>query len=209
MHVASSGREVPTDITVMAMNFSDRWSLSAMFAAEFTKSLPPPTRAAMPPIIIRTATVVGYCFVGCSCSVSVTFWLSWLNEVQIYHVNIARSRMPSICPRRSSPMPNRLFFIPSIIRSPVTAILSGMSFLRFLLVMTRGVISAVIPRIIMVLNIFDPMTFPMAMSALCWNADMKLTTISGVDVPIPTMVSPMRNSLIPDFLATLEEPSTR
>jgi hypothetical protein len=37
---------------------------------------------------------------------------------------------------------------------------------------------------------------------------MKLTTISGVDVPIPTIVSPMTNSLIPNFFAMLEEPST-
>ena len=40
-------------------------------------------------------------------------------------------------------------------------------------------------------------------------ADMKLTTISGVDVPMPTIVSPIMNSLRPNFLAILEEPSTR
>ena len=86
--------------------------------------------------------------------------------------------------------------------------LRGMSFLRLLLVMVRGAIKAVIPRIIMVLKMLEPTMFPMAMSALPWNDERKLTTISGVEVPMPTIVSPITNSLSPNFLAMLEEPST-
>ena len=75
------------------------------------------------------------------------------------------------------------------------------------LVSGSGRIRAVIPRIIIVLNILDPMMFPIAMSELPLKAEMKLTTISGVDVPIPTIVSPMTNSLIPNLLAMFDEPS--
>ena len=75
-------------------------------------------------------------------------------------------------------------------------------------VITSGEISAVMPSIMHVLNIFDPTTLPMAISALPWNDDMKLTTISGDDVPMPTIVSPIMNSLSPNRLAMLEDPST-
>ena len=88
-------------------------------------------------------------------------------------------------------------------------ILRGISFLRLLFVITSGVINAVIPRIIIVLKILEPTMFPIAMSAFPWKDDMKLTTISGVDVPMPTIVRPMMNSLRPNFFAMLDEPSTR
>ena len=55
----------------------------------------------------------------------------------------------------------------------------------------------------------EPTRLPMAISALPWNEERKLTTISGVDVPIPTIVRPIMNSLKPNFLAMLDEPSTR
>ena len=84
-----------------------------------------------------------------------------------------------------------------------------MNSFRFLFVMTRGLIIAVVPRIRRVLNIFDPIIFPTAISALPWAADMKLTTISGADVPMPTIVRPMTNSLIPVLRAMADDPSTR
>ena len=68
---------------------------------------------------------------------------------------------------------------------------------------------AVRPRIANVLNMFEPTIFPTAISASPLKADMKLTTISGVDVPMPTIVSPITNSLKPERLAILEAPSTR
>ena len=68
---------------------------------------------------------------------------------------------------------------------------------------------AVHPRIISALNIFEPNTFPTAMSALPLMAEAKLTTISGVDVPIPTMVIPIMKSERPAFFAIALAPSTR
>ena len=116
---------------------------------------------------------------------------------------------PSTRESMSLPVRNMVPLIPSSMRRTVTPILRGMSLFRLLLVMVRGAIRAVTPRISMVLNMLDPTMLPMAMSALPWNADRKLTTISGVDVPMPTMVSPMTNSLSPNRRAMLEEPSTR
>ena len=75
--------------------------------------------------------------------------------------------------------------------------------------MVSGAISAVTPKIINVLKIFEPTTFPIAISALPWIAESMLTTISGAEVPIPTMVTPIMNSLRPNFLAMLDAPSTR
>ena len=91
----------------------------------------------------------------------------------------------------------------------VTIILRGMSFLRLLLVIVSGAIKAVTPRIIAVLKMFEPTMLPIAISAFPWMADMKLTTISGAEVPMPTIVTPMMNSLSPNLLAMLDAPSTR
>ena len=88
-------------------------------------------------------------------------------------------------------------------------IFNGMSFFRLLLVIVSGAMMAVTPRISIVLKIFEPTMFPIAMSALPCKEERKLTTISGVDVPIPTIVRPITNSLIPNFFAMLDEPSTR
>ena len=94
-------------------------------------------------------------------------------------------------------------------RRMVTIILRGMSFLRLLLVIVSGAIKAVTPRIIAVLKMFEPTMLPIAISAFPWMADMKLTTISGAEVPMPTIVTPMMNSLSPNLLAMLDAPSTR
>ena len=84
-----------------------------------------------------------------------------------------------------------------------------MSFLRLPEVMGMGRSSAVMPRISSVLKILEPMTLPMEISAFPCTAPMKLTTISGADVPIPTMVRPMTNSLRPNLRAMEEAPSTK
>ena len=68
---------------------------------------------------------------------------------------------------------------------------------------------AVIPKIIRVLNMLEPNTFPTAMSAYPFIAEAKLTTISGVDVPIPTMVIPIIKSESPARFAIWLAPSTR
>ena len=87
--------------------------------------------------------------------------------------------------------------------------LRGISFFMLLLVITRGEIRAVTPNIIAVLKMLEPTMLPIAISALPWKADMKLTTISGAEVPMPTMVTPIMNSLSPNRFAMLEAPSTR
>ena len=75
--------------------------------------------------------------------------------------------------------------------------------------MVIGAIIPVMPRISKVLKMFDPTTLPIAISALPSIAERKLMTISGDEVPIPTIVRPMMNSLSPKRLAIFEEPSTR
>ena len=135
--------------------------------------------------------------------------LSDLNEDQRYHANTARRMIPSNLLMTFSPTLKRLKFIPRSSRSTVARKFTGISFLILLLVIVKGEIRAVIPKIINVLNILDPTTLPMAISALPCIADMKLTTISGDEVPIPTIVRPITNSLKPNFLAMLDEPSTR
>ena len=54
----------------------------------------------------------------------------------------------------------------------------------------------------------EPTTFPMEMSARPLKAPVRLTTSSGHEVPNPTMVSPITNSLIPALRAMPEAPST-
>ncbi len=98
--------------------------------------------------------------------------------------------------------------MPRKMRRSVTPMLIGMSRFMLLFVIFIGQIIAVTPRMNKTLKMFEPTTFPTAMSALPCSAPMKLTTISGVDVPMPTMVNPMTNSLTFNFLAMAVEPST-
>ena len=65
------------------------------------------------------------------------------------------------------------------------------------------------PSVISTLKMFEPNTLPTAMSAFPFIADAKLTTISGVEVPIPTMVIPIMKSERPAFFAIALAPSTR
>ena len=128
----------------------------------------------------------------------------------MYHAKIDSIMAPSILLKESaSPILNIVMFIPSTIRRMVTAIFSGMSLLRLFLVITRGEIRAVTPRIMSVLKRFEPTMLPTAISDFPWNEERKLTTISGAEVPMPTIVRPITNSLSPNFLAMLEAPSTR
>ena len=161
-HVASSGIDVPAAITVMAMNLSDTPNIFASSVAELTKSLPPKINDASPPMIRMTDMRIEYSLMPSPSSSSA---VSDLNDDQRYHTKIASNIAPSILQSWSLPCPKRVKFIPRTIRMIVTMIFSGMSFFRLLLVMTRGLIMAVTPRIIIVLNILEPTMLPMAISA--------------------------------------------
>jgi hypothetical protein len=54
-----------------------------------------------------------------------------------------------------------------------------------------------------------PTTLPIEISERPFKADVTLTTNSGSEVPIATIVSPIISSEILSFLAILDEPSTR
>ena len=117
--------------------------------------------------------------------------------------------MPSTLVKASvAPMPNKVLLIPESTSMTETARVTGMSRLRFSSVMDTGSITAVIPRMKRALNMFEPITLPIAISALPCMAPVRLTTSSGQDVPKPTIVRPMTNSLTPAFLAIAEAPST-
>ena len=74
---------------------------------------------------------------------------------------------------------------------------------------SSGATSPAIPRTNMMLNRFDPTTFPMARSGLFRNAAIRAVANSGVPVPMETMVSPIRASLSPKILARSTAPVTR
>ncbi len=60
--------------------------------------------------------------------------------------------------------------------------------------MGTGLIMAVTPSMSNILAALDPTTLPMATEPLPLTVPIMLTTISGIEVPMPTMVRPIRNS---------------
>ena len=123
-------------------------------------------------------------------------------------MNRAMRMPPSQRLRPLVPMWKRVYSRPRAMRSTVIRMFIGMSRFQLDGVMAIGRMRAVTPRISRVFMMFEPTTLPMAMSALPWKAPMKLTTISGAEVPMPTMVRPMTNSLRPKRRAMPEAPST-
>ena len=71
-----------------------------------------------------------------------------------------------------------------------------------------GFTIAVIPITTKKLNIFDPTTFAIAMSFWPFNAAVTLTAASGALVPNATIVSPINNDGILNFLAIDDAPDT-
>ena len=61
------------------------------------------------------------------------------------------------------------------------------------------------PNIRPILLIFDPIEFPNAISGVSLSTDEMLTNISGADVPRAIKVKPIIKSLMPIFLANIEE----
>ena len=206
MQVASSGSDVPPARMVIAMNLSLTPSLLARAVAESTKSSPPKMSPARP---AATASMASGSFIRFCSGISVFSFGSNLKQKYIYAANSRRKPMPSSLDSESAlPMPSRVLFIPKSTSMTEAARVSGMSLLRFSSVIDTGISSAVMPRMKRTLNMLEPITLPMDISALPCMAPVRLTTSSGQDVPKPTIVRPMTNSLTPAFLAIAEAPST-
>ena len=72
-----------------------------------------------------------------------------------------------------------------------------------------GYTAAESPRMRRIFPMFDPRTFPMAISEAHLIAAIQLVKNSGMLVPQATIVSPMMRSDIPRRLANAEDPFTR
>lgn len=86
---------------------------------------------------------------------------------------------------------------------------TGRSKNRVFFVRTIGDMIAVIPRMRNIFAIFDPRTFPIAISVFQEILAMIETMSSGILVPIATIVRPMIASEIRYFFAIETAPSTR
>jgi len=64
------------------------------------------------------------------------------------------------------------------------------------------------PKISAILVIFDPTIVPIATASAEFITELIATNISGADVPRATIVKPTNKSLMPNFLAILEDAST-
>ena len=73
-----------------------------------------------------------------------------------------------------------------------------------------GLMRPVMPRIIKMLNTFDPNTLPMAIPLCPLRADTTLVASSGIEVPPAMMVRPITASLTPiDLAITVAESTNR
>ena len=204
--VASSGRDVPPARMVTAMNLSLTPSIRARAVAESTKRFPPKISPASP---VRTRRMACQSLRGFDSAESSSEDFPLRKDANRYKANTRRKMTPSKRERPSaSPIPSREWHIPKPRKSIVTSKVSGMS--RFLLsaVMDTGQSRAVSPRMNRTLKMFEPRTLPTATSAFPSKAPVRLTTSSGHEVPKPTMVRPITNSLTPAFLASVDAPST-
>ena len=115
---------------------------------------------------------------------------------------------PSRCPRIMlclSPIAR----YPSPSRSRAQMMESGISLVIVSLFTMIGVIRAHIPTTNIRLKIFEPTTLLTASSLLCARDAVTLTAVSGRDVPIATIVSPMIMDGTFSLCAILELPSTK
>ena len=83
----------------------------------------------------------------------------------------------------------------------------GTSYFMLRRSMTIGATIAVMPTMPRILKIFDPTTFPRAISAFPLMAETTLTTNSGAELPTATMVSPTTMVGIPKWWAIDAAPS--
>ena len=187
-----------------------------MASALLTKTCPPKTSDTMPNImkINDIQTFICLAFAG-SCTSSALFSEERKDQT-IYPMKSRRKTAPStrlmvLLAKPESPRPtsaSRVPVIPHKKRSRVTTRFTGTSRLLFVRVMSTGAMRAEMPSTKAVLKTLEPTMLPTEISALPCMAPRKLTTISGAEVPMATIDRPITKSLIPSFLAILEEPST-
>ena len=99
--------------------------------------------------------------------------------------------------------------IPKSIRSPAQIRDSGMSLLMVSFATSTVVSTAQTPMTTIRLKILEPMTLLTASSLLPVSEADTLTAVSGSDVPMATMVSPMMIDGTCSLFAALELPSTK
>ena len=100
-------------------------------------------------------------------------------------------------------------FIPTTNNKTEAKIITIKSDFNDFTVIGKEAIQEAIPKIIKALNKLLPTTFPIEIFALPFNAEAKLTAVSGADVPIATTVNPIINSDIPNLFAIFEADSTK
>ena len=114
------------------------------------------------------------------------------------------SRCPSVMPK-VSPIPA----IPQASKTTAQRMESGISLLMVSLCTKIGASIEHTPITNIRLKILDPTTLLIANSLLCAIEAVTLTAVSGSDVPIATIVSPIMMDGTFSFFATLELPSTK
>ena len=75
---------------------------------------------------------------------------------------------------------------------------------KFCILKAMGVITEPIPRMVRMLKTFDPTTLPTAISSSFLRAATREVTSSGREVPVATMVRPIRVSVTPSIVAINE-----
>ena len=179
--VASSGSDVPPATMVRPIMASLTPSDLATAEADSTKRLLPTIRQASPNST-RNAAFKGFIFLM---TVSSSF-SPVLARRKVYAINSRKAMKSNTASRREISL-SRLITA-SISEAPTA---QGMSFFTVFLAMVIGATIAATPTISIVLKIFEPTTFPTAMSVVPFRADTKLTKNSGADVPIATTVRPI------------------
>ena len=99
--------------------------------------------------------------------------------------------------------------MPSTISSAEAATENGISFFTVDGLMTIGATTAAHPTMSMAFMMFEPTTFPTAISGVPFRADIRLTKNSGIEVPQATMVRPITISGTPNRRAMALAPSVR
>ena len=207
---ASSGSEVPQAMSVREIIASLTPNDFAICTALSTKKSQLVMSTASPPTTFIVASQSGVFSSGVSSVLAVgvvLFCLSRRNEYHIKLMNIISSKAPSMR-LIDAEFPLKKLKAKSI-RTTETPIHRGISNFMFSLLMAMGKNRAVTPRMANTLKMFEPTTLPMATSALPFNAPIKLTTSSGIDVPMPTIAAPITKSETLNLRAIETAPATK